>query len=203
MKMLYKRQMGLAATVAFACTCLMTGCTEKQCGENSGSDAVQKSSENIEKELNELYILYASGDFDKARSSVLKSISLIERDTKMGERQRSVYLWVEYARLCSIEHYAGNRMAVYVAFQKAIYWRLRSVETEKGITQPESNMMIEDIRQITPDDLINYALEIDTELTEGTGPYYLILAKKRDADLDGGLTDGGTKPTAQPDVRRE
>ena len=203
MTMFYKRQMGIAATVVFACMCLMAGCTDKKCGENSDSDPVQKSSEDTEKELNELYILYASGDFDKARSSVDKAISIIKKNTQMGERQRAVYLWVEYARMCSIEHHAGNKTSEYVACQKAIYWQLRAVETEKGVSEADTEAMFEEIRQMTPPKIVHAILELDKENTEGTGPYYLILAKKRDADLDGGLTDGGTKPTAQPDVRRE
>ena len=151
------------AFISAACGLLLVaslGChSERAPTENEVFDQSQR-----------LFQAYLKSDLATARDSLREEIALLEHPKVPleGVRQATV-LFLECARLYTLEKRSGRDTNAELALIKARYWNIRRFELDGTLTEKAW----EELRSFTPERLIEITDASDKTHTSGKGPKYV------------------------------
>jgi len=112
---------------------------------------------------------YLEADLPSARHALEEEIALLEDPPVPLEAQRrATVLFVECARLYTLEKKAGRETGAEAALTKARYWNLRRLET----AGPVAVKGLDELRSFGPERLIEITEKSDKTQTRGKGPKY-------------------------------
>lgn len=86
--------------------------------------------------IDQFYYSYVNGDPAKARESLNQAINFIKATTCFSKDGQATFLWLEYARLATLEYKLDNMAMSGADLLESQYWHL--VGAEASDTPPES-----------------------------------------------------------------
>jgi hypothetical protein len=117
----------------------------------------------------QLFAAYLQGDLAAARRSLEEEIGLLEcPKVRLDAMHQSTVLFLECARLYTLEKRAGRGTNAEMALIKARYWSLRRYEADGAL----KDSALEEFRSFTPERLIEITDASDKTHTGGKGPRY-------------------------------
>ena len=121
--------------------------------DSSGNIDASRQTQQLD-ELNRIYRIYLNSEYQEAKEAINKGCLLL---LEGSEFSRNRTLWIGYARLHKLEFTEGNIDLANIAFQKAKYWRLISLESRGASTEEISNFL----QEFTPDKCRKMLMEYD------------------------------------------
>jgi hypothetical protein len=120
-------------------------------------------------ESQNLFQQYLQADLPGARHALQQEIALLEDPPVVLQlERRATALFVECARLYTLEKRAGREADAERALTKARYWNLRRYEAASAMTDKG----LDEMRSFSPERLIEIIDKSDKTHTEGKGPKY-------------------------------
>lgn len=117
----------------------------------------------------DLFQQYLQADLPSARHALQEEIALLEDPpVAIQPERRATVLFVECARLYTLEKRAGREADAETALIKAHYWNLRRHEAAGAI----ADKGLDELRSFSPERLIEIIEKSDRTHTQGKGPKY-------------------------------
>ncbi len=117
-----------------------------------------------------LFQAYLNGDLPTARTALMEEIALLEHPkVPLQEVRQATVLFLECARLYTLERKSGRETNAELALIKARYWNLRRFELDGTLNEKAS----EELRLFKPERLIEITEASDKTHTAGKGPRHV------------------------------